>query len=584
MTIERGLRAAALLIAVLAFIDPTLSGAGPDRQTVVVLATPADDPGLATQVATALDTSFDVSLTDVPSPAAYVLTGADLPEGWRPPPDSVVFAVAPEVSQTDVRILRLSTPKELTVDSVARIEVDALVAGTGDRDLTVTLDVDGARVQEATRVVAGQDSRATAALLFVPSRPGVVHVRAEAAVPGRRTAVADAAITVTARVWRVLSFDSRPTYSATFVRRALEADPRFAVTTRIATSRVSAIQTRTPPFSLSEARALDEFDLVIVGAAEALGSAEAAALERYLRDRHGAVVLLPEGPGGTLLPALTGQGGWMQDRRADPVSVTHGAGTWSAGEFIWPATWPPLARPLATFADREEGAVSRHPVWQAPVGGGRLVVSSAIDGWRSRAGQSLGFSAFWRSVAAATANATPPLVAVDLPRRLLMPGQPADVDVQVFSDGVPAARLRDTGGIASPVRLWPSDAPSGDATGWTGGIRAPDVPGRYRLEVTTDTGVSGGAEFMVVDPDAFGAAPLRLASVPNGLSAAAAVAHRGAVVPQARLDTLPARIAEVVTPAVSRQSWYPMRSIWWLVPFTLCASGEWWLRRRRGER
>jgi MoxR-like ATPase len=29
---------------------------------------------------------------------------------------------------------------------------------------------------------------------------------------------------------------------------------------------------------------------------------------------------------------------------------------------------------------------------------------------------------------------------------------------------------------------------------------------------------------------------------------------------------------------------HPMRSAWWLVPFAACLSGEWWLRRRHGQR
>jgi hypothetical protein len=168
---------------------------------------------------------------------------------------------------------------------------------------------------------------------------------------------------------------------------------------------------------------------------------------------------------------------------------------------------------------------------------------------------------------------------------LLMPGQSAEVDVRLFTGRDPDARLRDTSGVSSRVRLWPSHVTSSDgARVWAGAFRAPDVPGRYRLEVTTGTDGPGVAEFLVVDPDASRESPLRLASAQNGLSGAAAVAHRGAVVPVALLETLPARIAEAIVPSAGRQLWYPMRSVWWLVPFTLCASGEWWLRRRRGQR
>jgi hypothetical protein len=30
------------------------------------------------------------------------------------------------------------------------------------------------------------------------------------------------------------------------------------------------------------------------------------------------------------------------------------------------------------------------------------------------------------------------------------------------------------------------------------------------------------------------------------------------------------------------ETWHPMRSAWWIIPFALALSGEWWLRRRRG--
>ena len=29
---------------------------------------------------------------------------------------------------------------------------------------------------------------------------------------------------------------------------------------------------------------------------------------------------------------------------------------------------------------------------------------------------------------------------------------------------------------------------------------------------------------------------------------------------------------------------HPMRSAWWILPFAMCLSAEWWLRRRRGVR
>jgi hypothetical protein len=217
-------------------------------------------------------------------------------------------------------------------------------------------------------------------------------------------------------------------------------------------------------------------------------------------------------------------------------------------------------------------------VWQIAVGGGRLVVSSAIDGWRSRADAASGYSAFWRLTAAAAANATPAPVHVRLDERVVTPGTPVVVDVQDLATmgagagvtGVPIAEIVD---VPSPVRLWPGET----ARRWRGTFRAPDVPGRYRLSVTAG-GASGAAEFLVDDT-----ARMKSASEGHGLASLAASTHGGATIAAEDLGALPAQLAQALTPATVPQPWYPMRNVWWLAPFTIAASGEWWLRRRRGR-
>ena len=584
MTSERILRAAAVLIAVAAVVDPAFLRSTQVRPTVVVAHATASDRDLAARVAAALESTFAVSRVDVAGAAAYVLAGSDVPEEWRPPQSAVVFAVTPGGGTLGLRVLDLKVPAQASIDSVAPVVATVSVDGSGDREVTVALVVDGLRMQEVKARVAGDDTRITVPLTFVPARPGLARVRVEATATGRTDAAADAVLDVTARVWRVLAFDGRPTYAATFVRRALETDARFQVTTRIVTSRASAMQTGPAPVSLTDPRALDGFDLVVVGAADALGAGEAASLERYLRERHGAVVLLPEGTDDPVLFRLTGQATWQEDRRAEPVRVEGGEG-FTASEFFWPSRWPPLAAPLATFGQADPSAARRFPVWQMPVGSGRVVVSSAMDGWRARAGAAIGFSAFWRSTAAAVANATPPLVSVALARRVLVPGQSTSVGVLSFSSGVPTAQMRATSGAVSPVRLWPSSSPSANGVAeWQGEFRAPDAPGRYRLDVTTEGGAAGAAELLVVGADGDADAWVAPASDGDGLAAMAASAHRGGVVPEAQLSALPAQLAAALKVAPVQQPWRPMRSVWWLIPFTACAAGEWWLRRRRGQR
>ena len=579
MRLERALRAAAVLIALAAAIDPVWSRSAPLRPRVVVQHATGADRGLATQVGNVLARDFEVSRADETSASAYVLAGADLPDGWRPPEGAIVFAVAPEAS-AGVRILSVGAPPEVSIDSVGSLRAVLDVAGTGDRDVSLTLSVDGVRRQELVAHVTGADTRAVVPLAFVPSRLGLARVRVDAQVAGGAATSAEIAIDVTGRIWRVLVFDGRPTYASTFVRRALESDPRFEVAAHSVTSRGMAMKSGVAPASLDAADALSAFDLVVIGAPETLGAREAASLDRYLRARHGAVVLLPEGSGGELVPRLTGISAWRDERRPAVVKIATGENAWTASEFFWPVRWPALVTPLATMAGT--GSVPA-PVWQIAVGGGRLVISSAIDGWRSRADAASGYSAFWRLTAATAASVTPPLLHVRLDEQLVTPGAPVVVDVRNFATtgigvgatGAPVAEVVDVTGVSSPVRLWPGES----AQRWRGTFRAPDVPGRYRLRVGTNSGASGRVEFLV---DA--AARMRSASEGQALASLAASTHGGATITAEDLGALPVQLTQALTPAIASQRGYPMRSVWWLMPFTVAATGEWWLRRRRGLR
>ena len=581
MRLERALRAGAILIALVAVIDPVWSRAAPVRPRVVVQHAVDADRGLATQVADVLARDFEVSRTDETGASAYVIAGADLPDGWQPPEGAVVFTVAPVAASAGVRILSIDAAPEVSVDSVSTLRAVLDAPGSGDRDVTLTLSVDGVRRQELVAHVTGADTRAVVPLAFVPARLGLARVRVDAQAAGGAAASAEIAIQVTDRIWRVLVFDGRPTYASTFVRRALETDPRFDVVAHSVTSRGMAVRSGAAPASLGGANALSAFDLVIIGAPETLGAGEAASLDRYLRARHGAVVLLPEGSGGALVPRLTGVAAWRGERRSEAVKIAAGENAWTASEFFWPARWPALVTPLATTTGTGN---SQAPVWQIPIGGGRLVVSSAIDGWRSRADAASGYSAFWRLTAATAASATPPLVHVRFDERLVTPGAPVVVDVQTFATtgvgigatGALIAEVVDVTGVSSPIRLWPGES----AQRWRGTFRAPDVPGRYRLRVAiTSGGASNTVEFLVDD-----AARMRSASEGNGLASLAASTHGGATIAAEDLSALPAQLTQALTPTMVPQRWYPMRGVWWLVPFTLAASGEWWLRRRRGLR
>jgi hypothetical protein len=65
------------------------------------------------------------------------------------------------------------------------------------------------------------------------------------------------------------------------------------------------------------------------------------------------------------------------------------------------------------------------------------------------------------------------------------------------------------------------------------------------------------------------------------LDALAAAYGAALVDPDVEADVR-SRLRDSITASVEPGRIYPMRSPWWLLPFTLCLGGEWWLRRRSG--
>jgi hypothetical protein len=63
-----------------------------------------------------------------------------------------------------------------------------------------------------------------------------------------------------------------------------------------------------------------------------------------------------------------------------------------------------------------------------------------------------------------------------------------------------------------------------------------------------------------------------------------ASSHRGIDVTPGRIVELERFLRDAVNTPRAPRTRHPMRSAWWIVPFTLCLSTEWWQRRRRGLR
>lgn len=565
-TLEWGCRMAAIAIVVLALVDPVrVVTRVPPMRVALVPAAGATEAHMA-QVRQALaDTT--VLDADAHGVDAYVIVGR------LPPPvdvgDAPAFAVVPPASPDAPEIRRVQVRDRVPVDAVSQVMVTLAAA---ERPVTLTLLADGVPVDE--RVVdAGV---ASADLRFAPARAGVVHLRVTARAGEGPVAMADAAVEAEVVQRRVLVWDGRPSWASTFLRRALEVDPRFEVTVRTTTSRGAAVMAGAPPATLDR-RDLMGMDVVVVSAPDVLDESAASALEAYARDHEGAMVLLPEtDTGGSVMSRLTGITGWTMDRRAVLESVRSPVGVWTASEFVWPSTWPAAAEPMAACLT---GTPRRCPVWRTPLGGGRVIVSSAIDGWRTRATGESAYTLFWRTVIGDEAAATPRPVTVTPVTRLVVSGAMVEMDIAIQATGtVPHAEWQNTQGTVAPVRVWPT----ADRR-YVAGFRAPDVPGRYRLVVTNEQAgrsATGSAEFLVIEP---GTLQLPLPATSTALTAWT-MARDGVVVPFDELSTMGGRLRESRASAAARVPWHPMRSPWWIVPCAGLLAVEWWSRRRRGAR
>ncbi|HVZ49740.1 MAG TPA: hypothetical protein VG916_13225, partial [Gemmatimonadaceae bacterium] len=277
MTAPFVLRGAAVAIAVLALVDPAMTRARRDR-AVVAVASPsthgdAEAGALAARVRARLARDFDVVPGAYAAADAIVVVGEELPAGaaeFRMP----AFAVAPG-RRTRVIVERVETPRVATAAGIVGVRATVRVRGAAGRTVTITLFAGGAPVDQTTHRVAGDDERFDVTL-GAPITGEAAALRVEARTDGGASAeagAADVAVRLGNARWNVLFHDTRPSWTSTFVRRALERDPRFAVASRIEASTGFAVATAAAP-RLADAARRDRFDAIVVGAAEDLAPAD----------------------------------------------------------------------------------------------------------------------------------------------------------------------------------------------------------------------------------------------------------------------------------------------------------------------
>jgi hypothetical protein len=396
--------------------------------------------------------------------------------------------------------------------------------------------------------------------------PRSLVVRALASSGDRDEAALGVDVRSTAR--DVVIYDARPSWASTFVRRAIEGDPRLRIRLR---SRVA------PELSVSvggavrlDASTLAGASVVIVGAPEEVNISDVDLLERFVRVRGGSLILLPDRPLSGPIVRLAPSG--LRERlEREPVAM----GPLRASELLVFGSLSSRLRALAGTTDGEALVVA------TPIGEGRVVTSGAMDSWRYRSENEAAFDGFWRSVVAEAADAGGRTLEVTTSTGLAVPGGDVHVEVTRRSmeeapvDISASALVACEGERPSMVRLWPSNRNrlAGVFTPSTTGpcqVRA-SLAGRRADEATT--------HFMVAERAARPERAMRLQRLQS-----LATAYGAPEVQAGEESMLATAIQGRMMTTKVQTAVSPMHSPWWIVPFVACVGGEWWLRRRQGLR
>jgi len=581
---QASVRALAIVIAVAAIVDPATTVTGATRARVAVVnlePASAEAARVREKLASDLGARYDIQPQITTDVAATVVIGRGYPdtgsmesvrvegsraegsraEGSRAEGTSISTVTLPEAAGP--RIARVSAPREVPAATSIRVDVDVDGRGIAGQTTDVSARLGGLEMARVSHRWTADRERWRASLDVVPVGDPPFVVRIDAGADA-----ADVAVALRAQPLRVEFYDPRPSWASTFVRRALEADARFQIESLSFSSRGVAART-SGEVSLTDSQ-IAALDALVVGGLERLSEADVRALGRYMRERGGAVVLVPDervasGPARDLLPDTAER---LLERPATLVSA-HSAASLQASELLVMRGVPIGADVVAAAPGGDAAPV----IVSMARGAGRLVVSGAMDAWRFRAADQASFDRFWQSFVAGLALAAPPPLDVEVSPAVLRPGERADVIVRARMPNVSTVSARSDGD--EPIRLWP-DAEAGV---FRGRFTGPMKPGRATIEAHATGTLDRIASREV--PIAAGAR--HAANVAPALSILAA-SHGGIDVTPERLDDLERFIRVAVQPPPVPAQRHPMRSTWWIVPFATALSGEWWLRRRRGLR
>lgn len=576
MKLEAAARALAVLLAIVGAIDPVWRTTTPSPRPVELQLESGAD---AAEVRTRLEESLRgaVTFASDQAPVARVVVGAASPSTLDRTPTSFVSLATGTTPNT--RVVAVTEPAAAMPGW--RTAVTAIVEGRGvvGATSTVVLEHNGVELGRAGHQWIGSEERVSVTIPFVPPSEGVARLSLRLLpLDGERIESdngADVRAIVRGRRLRVLVHEARPSWSAAFVRRVLESNPVFEVSSSVGASKGLAVHAGAAPARL---RQLNDFEAVVIGAPEDLTDADVDALETFVRQRGGAVVLLPDRrPAGPYVRLLRARE-FDEVLLEKPVSARGQEGALRASELALPRGSVPAADVLAAV-DRDGGI--RAVVFGVPLGDGRVVFSGAMDAWRFRAADDADFARFWTAAAAGLALAAPPTLALSAEPGIVRPGDVVDVRVRVrrseLNDSgrrveVPAvqARLVTASGTQEPIRLWPAAEPGV----YEGRVKIGEAG---RFDVAASSGSSAADTVVIAAADA-------RRPDNGGLRRAAIASATGGVLATAGdLDPLVRSLAAAAAPKAPRDV-HPARSAWFVAAFAALLCAEWTLRRRAGRR
>jgi hypothetical protein len=459
------------------------------------------------------------------------------------------------------------------------------VLGLAGRQSLLTVTLSGVEIGRTEYTWSGS-KRQRLSIPFLTTTPGAHVIKIAAAPLADETRhddnVVEAKLVTVDRRLPVAFAEPRPSWAAGFVRRTLESDASFEVSSVIRPSR--GIEVRSDDAfdrlgTMSSAR-LSRFDVVVVGAPEELRLAEIEALRTFMTERGGTVLFLPDRrPAGPYASFIT-PAGFDEVLLEAPIVLAAGTGRAPrASEFAIPRAPSAAMRTLASLPD------GRPVIASWPVGDGVLMFSGALDAWRFRALDDGRLASFWRAAIAASALSAPPAVQVEVNPGVIAPGGEVQVIARVrrteferSADGsirlplVHAVALRTEGPATStePVRLWPAIAP-----GVFEGRFVPEGSGTSGIHVTAGTAEAADVVMRAGHP--------RPAQGDDEEARFVASATGGAVGTPDDLAPIVNHLRSLTRDRVPETT-HPMRSGWWTAPFALALCAEWLLRRRRGQR